>query len=79
MKFIELAVKTHSIIHGYDDNNELIIELVNEKEFVNKFIAIRRIESVSEEYLLIKLSCNRVAYWEYNEDFEVVKLKLESF
>lgn len=76
MQYIELSVKVHSIIHGYDGKNQLIIESIKEEKFSNKVIAVRRIDSVSQEYLLVQLSHGRLAYWEYDESFEVVKSKL---
>ncbi len=76
--YIELPVRVHSVIHGYDNDNQLIIESIGEKQFINKLIAIRRIESVSQEYLLVKLTHGRVAYWEYDESYEVVASKLKT-
>jgi len=78
MQYIELSVKVHSIVHGYDDNNEAIIELVNENSFMKKLIAIHRIESISQDYLLIRLSHGRIAYWEYNEELSVIKSKMKA-
>lgn len=73
MKFIELEVRTAIIIHGYDDKNQEIKEVSNETEFIEKLISIERIQSISEQYILVTGSHGRVMYWEYN--CEMAKLK----
>lgn len=74
--FIELEVKTAIIVHGYDTQNKEIQELVNEDNFMKKIISIERIKSISEKYLLVTSSHNRLMYWEYKETMEFVKQKL---
>lgn len=76
--FIELDVKTAFIIHGYDSENKEIQEIVNEANFVKKIIAIERIKSISENYLLVTSSHGRIMYWEYNGTMHMVKQKLIS-
>ena len=66
MKFIELDVKTAFIVHGFDESNNEIRENVNDDTFVKKLISIDRIQSISEEYILVTSSHARVMYWEYN-------------
>lgn len=66
MKFIELEVRTAFIVHGFDESNKEIVENVNEDKFVNKLISIERIQSITEEYVLVTSSHTRVMYWEYN-------------
>lgn len=58
------------IVHGFDESNNEIIENVNEIDYVNKLISIQRIQSISEEYILVTGSHGRVMYWEYEEDMK---------
>jgi len=74
--FIELEVKTAIIVHGFDQQNKEIQELVNEDHFTKKIIAIERIKSISEKYLLVTSSHNRIMYWEYKGAMKEVKQKL---
>ena len=74
--FIELEVKTAIIIHGYDAQNKEIKELLNEDDFMKKIISIERIKSISEKYLLVTSSHDRLMYWEYKETMKQVKQKL---
>jgi hypothetical protein len=78
VKFIELEVKTAFTVHGYDKNNQEIIENSSEKEFMNKLISLDRIQSISEEYILVTSSHNRVMYWEYNCSMPELKDKLSN-
>ena len=78
MKFIEIEVRTKYIVHGYDSNNMEIEEEVNEEEFVKKLLLISRIQSVSEQYLLVTSSHDRIMYWEYKGTMQQVKEKLVS-
>ena len=74
--FIELEVKTAFIIHGYDSQNNEIKEIVNEVDFTKKIIAIERIKSISKNYLLVTSSHDRIMYWEYKGNMDLVKEKL---
>ena len=78
MKFIELEVRTAIIVHGFDDKNQEIEEVINETEFVKKLIAIGRIQSISEQYVLVTGSHGRVMYWEYNCEMVALKGKLKA-
>ena len=75
--FIELEVKVSIITHGYDAQNKEIQELINERDFMKKIIAIERIKSISEKYLLVTSSHNRIMYWEYKGTMDQVKQKLK--
>mgnify|MGYP005984864511 FL=1 len=77
MKFIELEVKTAFIVHGFDENNNEIIENVNEDKFVKKLISLERVQSISEEYVLVTSSHARVMYWEYNCSMQALADKLK--
>lgn len=78
MKFIELEVKTAFIVHGFDVNNKEIIEQTPDDNFVKKLISIERIQSISEEYVLVTSSHSRVMYWEYNCSMVDLKNQLQS-
>ncbi|WP_260849170.1 hypothetical protein, partial [Vibrio cholerae] len=78
MKFIELEVKTAFIVHGFDENNKEIIENIADEVFVKKLISIDRIQSISEEYVLVTSSHARVMYWEYNCSMEELTKRLKS-
>jgi len=76
--FITLNVRTASIVHGFDECQREIVEEVNEAEFVTKAIAVARIQSVSEKYLLLTGSHGRVMYWEYDAPMEEVTARLST-
>ena len=76
MKFIEVNVRTALVVHGFDANNQEMIEAVNETEFVTKLVALERIQSISEQYLLVTGSHGRVMYWEYDMTMAVLKQRL---
>lgn len=76
MKFIELHLGSYVISHGYDKNNKEIIVKVPADKFAKKLIAISRIKSVSEKYVLTDYVDGRWIYWEYKEDYEMVKNSL---
>ena len=77
MKYIELDVRTALVMHGYDQNNREIEEAVNETEYVTKLISIDRIQSISEQYLLVSSSHGRVMYWEYRGSMQDLKARLD--
>lgn len=76
MPYIELHVRTAMIVHGFDDENKEIVEEVQETDYVRKIIALERIQSISQQYLLVTSSHGRVMYWEYEETLDDVKSKL---
>jgi hypothetical protein len=78
MKYIEVDVRTAFIIHGYDDNNKEISEKVNQQEYLKKLLSVHRIQSVSEDYILVSSSHGRVMYWEYKGSLADIKMKLKS-
>ncbi len=77
MKYIEVDVKTEYIVHGYDDENREIVEDVHEQTFVTKLLAIDRILSISEQFLLVSGSHGRVMYFEYKGMMSDLRRKLE--
>ncbi|MBQ4822765.1 hypothetical protein [Aquimarina sp. MMG016] len=76
MKFIELTVKNHIILHGFDARNKEITENVEVAKAAKKLIAVDRILSVSEKFILTKYAYDRIVYWEYEEEYESVKAML---
>ncbi|MCT4698683.1 MULTISPECIES: hypothetical protein [Tenacibaculum] len=75
-KFIELHLKNHIISHGYDENNEEITVEVIAENFSPKTIAVSRIKSLSDKYILTDYIEGRWIYWEYKESYESVKNQL---
>ena len=75
-KFIELNFRSHIVSHGYDENNKEITEEVIAERFSPKTIAISRIKSLSEKYVLTDYTDGRWIYWEYKESYESVKNQL---
>ncbi len=75
-QFIELTLGNHLISHGYDVNNNEIIEEVNQDKFSKKLVSISRIKSVSKKFILTDYLDGRWIYWEYLEDYQYVKSRL---
>lgn len=78
-KFIELSLGSFMISHGYDENNKEIEEYITIQGFAKKLVAVNRIKSLSEKYILTDYLDGRWIYWEYKEDYEVLKEKLGHF
>ena len=66
MKFISLRVRNAITVHGYRDDNSEIEEVHLDQEFAEKLIAVDRIQSATEKYVLVSSSHGRVMYWEYD-------------
>lgn len=73
MKFISLRVRNAILMHGYTADNVEIVEEFKDEAFVEKLIAVDRIQSVTEKYLLVTSSHGRVMYWEYEGSLASVK------
>ncbi len=76
VKFIELNLRSHIISHGYDKNNQEITEEVIAERYAPKTIAVHRIKSLSDKYVLTDYTDGRWIYWEYEEPYESVKKQL---
>ena len=76
MKFISVRVRNSVVMHGYADDNSEIIDEVEDEDFVEKLIAIERIQSVSEKYILVSSSHGRVLYWEYEGNLASITTRL---
>lgn len=74
--YIELVLGSHQILHGFDAENKEITEEVTVEKPSRKLVAIDRILSVSEKFILISYAFGRLVYWEYEESYEEVKKKL---
>ncbi|WP_282164425.1 hypothetical protein [Cellulophaga baltica] len=77
-KFIELSLGSFMISHGYDENNKEIEEHCPVQGFTKKLVAVERIKSLSEKYILADYVDGRWIYWEYEEEYAAVKEKLLS-
>lgn len=75
-KFIELKLGNHLVVHGFDAENKEVVEEVNVEGFSRKLVAVSRVKSVSEKYILIDYLMGRWVYWEYEGDFESIKKML---
>lgn len=76
MKFISVRVRSAIVMHGFTEDNQEIVEEIRDEAFVEKLVAVDRIQSVSEKYLLVNSSHGRVMYWEYEGGFEAMKSRL---
>ena len=76
MKFISLRVRNAILMHGYTADNQEIVEEFKDEAFVDKPIAVDRIQSLTEKYLLVTSSHGRVMYWEYEGSLASVKERL---
>ncbi|WP_374562728.1 hypothetical protein [Ideonella sp.] len=76
MKFISVRVRSAIVMHGYTDDNQEVVEEIRDEAFVEKLVAVDRIQSVSEKYLLVTSSHGRVMYWEYEGGFAAMKSRL---
>ncbi|GAL61404.1 hypothetical protein [Algibacter lectus] len=76
MAFIEVTLGSHMISHGYDTDNKEVLEHVVVDGFSKKVVAVSRIKSLSEKYILTDYLDGRWIYWEYAETFDEVKNKL---
>ncbi|VUD59243.1 hypothetical protein TDB9533_02627 [Thalassocella blandensis] len=77
MKYIELTVRTAFIVHGYDDKNKEIVERLEDQPYMTKLIAINRIQSVSDKFILVNGSHGRIMYWEYQGNLAEIKKTFE--
>jgi len=75
-KFIEVSLDSYVISHGYDENNKEIEEKITFEEFSKKLISGDRIKSLSAKYILTDYLDGRWIYWEYQDGYENVKVKL---
>ena len=77
MQFIKITTGNYLIHHGYDANNKEIIEKIVVDKPMLKLVAVNRIRSVSEKYILVTGAFGKELYWEYAEGFEAVTKMLQ--
>ena len=77
-EFIEVTVKNHQILHGFDENNQEVIATVEVPAAAKKLIKIDRILSISEKFILTSYAYDRIIYWEYEETYDDLKAMLSS-
>lgn len=77
MSFIKIHTSNYIIVHGYDENNKEMEEVVEVTESTEKLIAVNRILSISEKYILTTYAHNRIIYWQYDEDFNHIQAQLK--
>ena len=75
-RYIEIIVGNHQILHGFDSENKEIIEHVTVEKPTKKLVAIDRILSVSEKFILTTYGFGRLVYWEYEGTYEDMKKRL---
>ncbi|GAB7125611.1 hypothetical protein JCM19000A_01180 [Silvimonas sp. JCM 19000] len=75
-KFIRLKVRTARIVHGFDAQNAEIIEEPLDEAYTIKLVAIDRIQSISERYLLVTGGHGRLMYWEYKGGMDALAQRL---
>ncbi len=75
--FIKITTSNYLIVHGYDDQNKEIIETVTVEKPMVKIVAVSRIQSISDKYILVTGSHGRLMYWAYEESFEDLELLLK--
>lgn len=76
MKFISLRVRSALVVHGYTPDNREVLERVEDGTFAEKIIATDRIQSVSDQYVLVTGSHGRLMYWEYEGGIDAVRQQL---
>lgn len=77
-KFIRITTGHYLIVHGYDAENREILEKVQVGTPMVKLVALERILSVSDKYILVTGAFNRQMYWEYEESFEEIAALLSA-
>ena len=76
MRFISLRVRNAILMHGYTADNQEIVDETPGEAFVDKLLAVDRIQSATEKYLLVTSSHGRVMYWEYEGGLAAVTARL---
>jgi hypothetical protein len=70
--FIEIVTKNFIIVHGYDEVGKEISEEVIVPLPTKKIMAISRIQSITEKYILTTSAHGRVIYWEYEGNYQTI-------
>lgn len=75
-KFIALRVRNALVLHGYTADNEEILHEAAAAAFADKLIAIDRIQSATEQTLLLSAPHGRAMYWEYEGGLAALRDRL---
>ncbi|GAA5177866.1 hypothetical protein GCM10025771_15900 [Niveibacterium umoris] len=75
-RFVRVRVGSYLILHGFDENNAEITEAVAVEGYADKLVAVDRIKSVSERYLLTDYADGRLIYWEYEGGLQALESRL---
>ncbi len=78
MSFIELTVSNALTWHGYDADNKEIMEETTGQTPAKKIVAVSRIQSLTEKYVLVSSGFGRYMYWEYHDGYDVIKQRLRA-
>jgi hypothetical protein len=78
MQFIELTVSNMLVWHGFAADNKEIIEEVSGQTPAKKIVAVARIQSLTEKYVLVSSGFGRYMYWEYHDGYDIIKSKLRA-
>lgn len=75
IKFIRVTTGNFIMVHGFDAQNQQIEEEVQATP-TEKLIAIDRILSISEKYILTRYTDDRLIYYEYEGKMEDIAHQL---
>ncbi len=75
-QFIALRVRNALVLPGYTPDNQEILPEVQGEAFAEKLIAVERIQSATDRYLLVTSSHGRALYWEYEGGLAALKARL---
>lgn len=67
---------SHEILHSFDHDDKEVIQRIEADRFSKKIIAVERILSISEKFILTSYAFDRIIYWEYEEDYDALKKML---
>jgi hypothetical protein len=74
--FVELTLGNILVWHGYDADNKEVIEEVTGQSPAKKIVAVSRIQSLTEKYVLVSSGFGRFIYWEHHDGYEILKTRL---
>lgn len=75
-QFLTIRCRGYKLIHGFDSKNQEIEEVVTRTEWTEKVIAVSRIQNVTEKYIRMSYSHDRIIYWEYEGGLNLMKKAL---
>ena len=78
-RFIKIFCRGYKLIHGFDSNQKEIEEIEAGSAWVEKIISISRIQSITEKYIRMSYSHERIIYWEYRGGLKNIQKALEHY